>query len=233
MNRVLAKTARIEPGDRILDAGCGIGGSSLWLAEHFSKISVMGININEMQIEIANKHVRQQQLQSSVKFRVADFVETGLPSASFDVVWALESMCYGEHKQDFLKESFRVLKPGGRLVIADGFLTREDLNSQEQNIVSRWCRGWAIPNVVSVERFREHLNGVGFQKIQFQDVTQQVTPSSKRIYIGSLLFYPLGVLLCWLGLRSEIQTRGIASGYYQYIARKRGLGVYGIWSAEK
>jgi cyclopropane fatty-acyl-phospholipid synthase-like methyltransferase len=101
MNRVLANTARIAPGDRILDAGCGIGGSSFWLVEHFDDISVTGININEMQIAIANEYVRTLELQSTVNFRVADFVQTGLNSASFDVVWALESMCYADDKQAF------------------------------------------------------------------------------------------------------------------------------------
>lgn len=233
MNRVLAETVGISAGDRILDAGCGIGGSSFWLANQFSGISVTGVNINEMQIGIANEHARRNNLQSRVEFRVADFGQTGLASDSFDVVWALESVCYSEDKQDFLDEAFRVLKPGGRLLIADGFLTGDELNPRERKIVDKWCRGWAIPNVLSVEQFREHLSETGFRNIRFRDITPQVTPSSRRIYIATLLFYPLGMLLYLLGLRNEIQTRGIASGYYQYVARERGLGVYGIWSAEK
>jgi hypothetical protein len=44
---------------------------------------------------------------------------------------------------------------------------------------------------------------------------------------------PLGYLLYWLGVRTEVQTRGLLSGYYQYHARRRGLGVYGIVAAAK
>lgn len=233
MNRVLASTARIAPGDRVLDAGCGVGGSTIWLAGNIHDIRVTGININEMQVEIANMQARKHDLQSKVSFHTADYSQTTLRGQSYDVVWALESMCYAQDKKRFLQEAYRLLKPGGRLIIADGFLTRENLSTREQKVVDKWCQGWAIPNVLSVRLFQQQTAEAGFRKFQFQDVTRNVTPSSQRIYIASLLFYPLGLLLYWLGLRSQIQTRGIASGYYQYIARKLGLGVYGICCAEK
>ncbi len=233
MNRVLAETARISPGDRVLDAGCGIGGSAIWLTENISDVHVTGVNINEMQIAMAANHARQRDVQSRVQFRVADFSRTGFDDQTFDVVWALESMCYTDDKQVFLDEAYRILKPGGRLVIADGFLTREDLDPRERRIVDRWSRGWAIPNVLTIRRFQQHLGEAGFREDHFRDVTRHVTPSSRRIYVASLLFYPLGLLLYWTGQRTEIQTRGIASGYYQFLARKTGLGVYGICCARK
>ena len=233
MNRVLATTARISPGDRVLDAGCGIGGSAIWLADNINGTRVAGVNINEMQVAIANQNARQHDVESRVQFQVADMSQTGFADESFDVVWALEAMCYCEDKQVFLEEAYRLLKPGGRLVIADGFLTRDELSKTERTIVEKWCRGWAIPNVLSIRQIQQHLKETGFRTVQFRDITRAVTPSSRRIYVGSLLFYPLGKLLHWAGLRSEIQNRGIASGYYQYVARKAGLGVYGICSAEK
>ena len=100
-------------------------------------------------------------------------------------------------------------------------------------MVERWCRGWAIPNVLTVQQIQQQLKEAGFREVQFRDITQSVAPSSRRIYIATLLFYPLGILCYWAGLRTAIQTRGIESGYYQYIVRKKGLGVYGICCAEK
>ncbi len=232
MNRVLAGMADISAHDRVLDAGCGIGGSALWLAANVGA-STVGVNINRKQIAQARRLARARRLEDRVEFHVADFCDTQLPGETFDVVWALESFCYASDKPAFLAEAHRLLKPGGRLIVADGFLTHEDLADGEQRIVERWQRGWAIPSVASLSQLRRWLGEAGFRQPRFRDVTEHVVPSSRRIYVASILFYPFGLLLNRLGLRSEVQTRGIASGYYQYQARRRGLGVYGIFLARK
>lgn len=232
MNRVLAMAANISERDRVLDAGCGIGGSAVWLAENVNA-SVVGVNINARQVEQAQRLARKRQLEDRLRFRVADYCETELAGESFDVVWALESACYAEDKRAFLSEAHRLLKPGGRLIVADGFLVREDLSPKERRIVERWQSGWAIPNTPSIAQFKRWLREAGFHRVRHRDITDHVVPSSQRIYVAALLFYPLGVLLHWLGLRTAVQTRGIASGCYQYQARRRGLGVYAVFRAEK
>jgi ubiquinone/menaquinone biosynthesis C-methylase UbiE len=232
MNRVLAEMAGISAGQRLLDAGCGIGGSAFWLAKNLG-VKVVGININSRQIAQARRLAERRHLQNHVRFHIADFSATGLSPESFDVVWALESLCYAVDKPAVLAEAHRLLKPGGRLIVADGFLSRDALTPDERRLVQRWRRGWAIPGVVSFDEFEYWLQETRYRNVYFRDITQQVVPSSRRIYLASLLFYPLGLLLHWAGLRTDIQTRGIASGYYQYQARRRGLGVYGIFLAEK
>jgi cyclopropane fatty-acyl-phospholipid synthase-like methyltransferase len=232
MNRVLSGMAGISVGVRILDAGCGIGGSAFWLAENLGA-TVVGVNINTKQVELARQLARNRRLKDRVEFHVADYCETGLAGGSFDVVWALESMCYAEDKRAFIAEAFRLLKPGGRLIVADGFLSQEALADDDRRIVERWQRGWAIPGVATIGQFERWICEAGFSQHSFENITQHVVPSSRRIYLASLAFYPLGHLLHWLGLRTNIQTRGIASGYYQYLARRRGLGVYAIFLAEK
>jgi cyclopropane fatty-acyl-phospholipid synthase-like methyltransferase len=232
MNRVLATLASIRPGQRVLDAGCGIGGSAIWLAEHVGA-QVVGFNINAKQLDQASRLAHTRNLQGRVQFQVGDYCATQLQGESFDVVWALESACYADDKKRFLTEAHRLLKPGGRLIVADGFLSRDDLSPDERRLVECWQCGWAIPNVASIDQFGSYLRDLGFRTIFFRDVTQQIVPSSRRIYRASLMFYPLGLLLYWIGLRTRIQTLGIASGYYQYKARRRGLGVYGFFLAEK
>jgi cyclopropane fatty-acyl-phospholipid synthase-like methyltransferase len=232
MNRVLALLAGIRGGERVLDAGCGIGGSALWLAENLGA-HVVGVNVCPRQIEQAHRLARERGLGDQVQFHVADFCDTGLPGESFDVVWALESACYAEDKPGLLAEAHRLLRPGGRLIVADAFLTRSELTDHERGLVQRWQSGWAIPDTAGVDQFRQWLAQARFRGVAFRDVTEHVVPSSRRIYLAALIFYPIGLLLYWAGLRTAIQTRGIASGYYQYLARRRGLGVYGIFVAEK
>jgi cyclopropane fatty-acyl-phospholipid synthase-like methyltransferase len=232
MNRVLATVAGISAGDHVLDAGCGIGGSAIWLAENLGA-SVVGVNINAKQVTQARILARARGLQDRVQFHVADFCSTELADETFDVVWALESVCYAEDKASFLAEAYRLLGPHGRLVIADGFLVRDKFALDERRVIDLWQRGWAIAGVASIHQFQTWLRAADFRRVSFQDITEHVVPSSRRILVATLLFYPLGKVLHWIGLRTEIQTRGIASGYYQYQARRRGLGVYGIFVAKK
>jgi cyclopropane fatty-acyl-phospholipid synthase-like methyltransferase len=232
MNRVLAEAAAVRPTDHVLDAGCGIGGSALWLATHLG-CRVTGISLSARQIEYARQFAARRGVGGLVDFHVADYAATGLPAAAFDVVWALESLCHGENKPAMLREAYRLLRPGGRLVVADCFLAREALSPTEQCLVERWQRGWVVPNLAGVGRFQEWLKDAGFHDIRFRDSTPNVAPSSRRVYLLTLLFGPFACLLYALGLRTAVQTRGILSGYYQYRARRRGLGVYGIFTATR
>jgi cyclopropane fatty-acyl-phospholipid synthase-like methyltransferase len=232
MNRVLASLAGIERHERVLDAGCGIGGSAIWLAKHIG-CEVVGVNIHAGQVAEAQQLAHLYGVNHEVRFYLADFSSTQLPEDSFDVVWAIESVCYAEDKQGFFREAYRLLRPGGRLVIADAFLACESLSDDGREIVDRWRQGWVIPNVVGKTCFRDWLEETGFHNVRFVDITAQVAPSSRRIYLAGLMFYPIALLLHWLGLRSGMQHGGIVSGLYQYKARRRGLGVYGIFLAEK
>ena len=75
MNRVLADTAAIAPGERVLDAGCGIGGSSIWLAENRG-VRVTGITLSDLQVSQARHNAAQRGVSDRVDFQTADFFAT-------------------------------------------------------------------------------------------------------------------------------------------------------------
>lgn len=232
MNRVLAKIAKTRFNDKILDAGCGIGGSAIWLAKNFGA-RVTGINISRMQVEIARKLAKEGKVDNLVKFIVKNFVDTKFPKNSFDVVWGIESVCHAENKKDFLSEAKRILKNNGRIIVADGFLKKEDLTDEEKRDMNKWLYEWAVPNLASINEFQKYLEELNFKNIELKEVTKNVMPSSKRMYIASLFAYPIGKFLEWARIRTEMQTKNIISAYYQHITLKRGLWTYGIFYAEK
>jgi ubiquinone/menaquinone biosynthesis C-methylase UbiE len=232
MIRVLADTARVKPGDRILDAGCGIGGSAVWLAKNRGA-KVVGIDINQAHLTMARSFAKKSLVEDAVEFLSRDFVDTGFPDESFDVIWGIESPCHTNDKKDFLSEVKRLLKPNGRLVVADYFLARERINPREARTLRLWLSGWAVPNLANAKWFRGYLEDLGFENIIFRDATKNVTPSSNALYFASILFFPGQKLLEFYRIAGEVQVKNVMAAYYQHVALKKGLWLYGIFCGEK
>lgn len=130
-NRVLMELADITASDKILDAGCGVGGAALFLAQN-KDANVTGITLSEKQIELANQSAVRKGLTNKVTFHLMDYTKTSFLSESFDVVWACESVSSVGDKNLFIKEAFRLLKKGGRLILSDFFQTAENQNDKHQ-----------------------------------------------------------------------------------------------------
>lgn len=231
MNEVLADRARITKTDKVLDAGCGIGGSVIWLAKNIGCCAV-GININENQLRIAKDLARRNNVDGLVEFLVKDFTDTGLADGSFDVVWALESACHAERKADFAQEAYRLLAVGGRIVVSDGFLA-EGLSKDQKTAVKQWTEGWTVPNLATVSEFTTILGRSGFANIVSEDVTRYILPSSVRLHMAAITLFPIGKIMESLGLRSKVQTANIISAREQYNTLAKGYWKYCIFTARR
>jgi len=225
-NEVLAQKAKIQSGEKVLDAGCGVGGSSIYLADKYM-CRVTGISLSEQQVSNANKNSEKRQLEVKPEFFVMDYTKTTFADEAFDVVWGLESICHAEHKEAFIKEAYRILKPKGRLIVADGFATKSGSVSQN------WLEGWGVNHLESITQFDQYLESAGFQNITFSNITENVLPSSRRLFwisIPAWIYSKVGELF---GFRSKLQTENIKSAFHQYRAIKKGHWQYGIFYAEK
>ena len=229
-NKFLAEKARIKKGEVVLDAGCGVGGSSLWLAKNI-EAKVTGISISKIQIKMAKKMAQYNSLKN-IKFHVMDYTKTKFRSNSFDVIWAVESVCYSEPKEDFLKESYRLLKKGGRLIIADGFITRE-LTSRENKEVNNLVRGFGAQSIPRTSEFRNLLSKTGFKKVKFWDKTKNIMPSARKLYNMAVPSYPLTLLSEKLHITSPILTKHMLACLAQYHVYKDGLVKYGVFLCTK
>ena len=232
MNEVLAGQLELKPGDHVLDAGCGIGGSSIWLAENFG-VKVTGITISPTQIEQAVKNAKKRGVEQLVDFKLEDYTQTSFEDETFDHVWGLESVCYALKKSDFIKEAHRVLKKGGCFAVADGFANKRDVTPKEWKYVLKVLNGWAMPNMSTPTEFESFMTGSGFTDIYYRDITKNTLPSSKRLYYTALLTYPMEKVMSVLGLRSSVQSGNFDACFGQYHVLHDGIGCYGLFSAKK
>ena len=232
INKVLAAKAAIKKENNVLDAGCGIGGSSLWLAKNIG-CNVTGISLSAKQVATANKLSAEENLQTIAIFEQKDFTATNYPSESFDVVWAIESVCHAADKSKFIAEAYRLLKKGGRLIMAD-FFKQQNLSGKAAALITQWANGWAIDDFATIESFTEQLTHAGFTKAIIEDATTKIIPSAKRLYRAYFPGVVGGFLYKLFNPKPTIYgKKNIDTAYLQYKALKKNLWTYKIVLAEK
>ena len=149
-----------EPA-RVLDVGCGIGGTSRHLAKRLGPNSkVQGITLSPNQVKRATELAAAQGVDNA-SFQVMNALEMDFPDNTFDLVWACES---GEHmpdKKKYVEEMIRVLKPGGTIVIAT-WCQREtppEFTPEEEANLKFLYEEWAHPYFVSIEEYVRLMEG--------------------------------------------------------------------------
>lgn len=231
-NRIMAEIAGIQPGDHVLDAGCGIGGSSIWLAKHIG-CRATGITVSAEQVRHAQQNARRHGVSDRTEFQKADFCATPFPDETFDVVWAVESSCYATDKRDFFREAHRVLKKGGTLIACDGYATRREFDEVEWQAVMDCLNGWAVPNLATVEEFEHGMETCGFRDVHITEATTETMPSARRMYLTALWTYPMQLVMQWLGLRKKAQTANFKVALAQWKVFHDGLVRYCLFRGRK
>ena len=172
-NAYLAERAGIVEGTRVLDAGCGVGGSSLFLARE-RRARVTGITLVERQVELARKFAREQGLEELVTFERADMLATGFAEASFDVVWNLESMCHVADLDGYLDHVASLLVDGGRFACVDlcaGAIPDANLDRVMQE-------GWIFAGLRSASDIVRALSRHPFELVDTVDLTPRIMRSA-------------------------------------------------------
>jgi tocopherol O-methyltransferase len=113
----LARLANITPGSRVLDIGCGFGGTSLYLARQYG-VSATGVTISPVQVEMANGDAKKQNLCATFLLMDAEALQFSEP---FDILWSVESISHYQDTAKFFSSAAKLLKPGGTFALTDWF----------------------------------------------------------------------------------------------------------------
>ena len=231
MNREVVERLRLrEEAPRVADLGCGTGATARSLARRHRGARVCAVTMVPAQIERGR---RLSAGMDGIDFVLADYTATGLAAGSFDAAYAIESWCHasGPGKRAAVAEAARLLKPGGRLVIADCFVLRPQLPWWIRGAYSRWCASWAIAEMAEIGALRKALEEAGFADIEFEDISWRVAPSIAHVpYVaGRFLITELarGKLSKWRWRHVVASVLSIALGLCRSAFR------YGLVTARK
>jgi MPBQ/MSBQ methyltransferase len=143
---------KLPKGSRILDVGCGIGGSSRILAKYYG-FNVTGITISPAQVKRAKELTP---IGLNCDFQVMDALNLQFEDGSFDAVWSVEAGAHMNDKNKFADEMLRTLRPGGYLALADW--NSRDLrlfppSFLEKLVLKQLLDQWVHPNFISINEF--------------------------------------------------------------------------------
>jgi len=156
----------LQPGQRMLDVGCGTGQPAIRLAQATGG-SVVGITINRMQVERANARAQAAGVRDQVRFEHANAMELPYADASFNAVWSLESIFHMPDRAQVLREMARVIRPGGQILVAD-LVEDVPLTAEERRVFFTAIEATAL---TTREHYRHLLEAAGGQVVEIIDIT--------------------------------------------------------------
>jgi len=177
MNRYIDSLLELGHGQplQILEAGCGIGATSRYLAKQHPECLFIGISLGKEEIDIAKRLQREQQV-TNIQFFTGNFRNTGFENNSFDRAFALESLVYAVSKTEAIHEIARVLKPQGRFVIFDGFfLKNPPSNSFLKHAYAILRTKRAIPGIITLQEVQTSLKAAGFEQIVIHNLSRNIS----------------------------------------------------------
>lgn len=227
------KWSGIQQAEKILDVGCGIGGSSLYLAQKYNATAT-GITLSPVQAARAKERAAIAGMSEKTDFLVADALQMPFADNSFDFVWSMES---GEHmadKEQFLRECYRVLKPGGTFLMATWChrptkSPNQPLTPDELHHLAEIYRVYCLPFVISLPEYEAIAQNLSFQNIRTADWSKAVAPFW-NVVIDSVfnLEAIIGLLLSgWSTIQGAMSLGLMQRGY------ESGLIRFGLLCGQK
>jgi arsenite methyltransferase len=202
-----------EPGERVLDAGCGPG---FYVAEILERVgpsgSVVGVDASAPMLAVAAKRCEGH---ANVEFHEGDVTAIPVGDAGFDRVVSVQVLEYVADIPAALGELFRVLRPGGRVVIWDVDWSTVSWHTRDPERMQRFLHAWdehlsdpALPRTLSAQMRR-----AGFADVEIEGHAFATDNIDEESYAGSLMplmagFVGTAEAVDWAEEQRELQAAG-------------------------
>jgi ubiquinone/menaquinone biosynthesis C-methylase UbiE len=184
----VCQAARVRNGLRILDVGCGVGGTIAHMNEHLSGCQFVGLNIEERQLAVARESVKPQS-GNTVEFVQGDACAMPFADGQFDVVMAVECIFHFPSRKTFFGEARRVLRPGGTLAVSDFVVDGEKLDElvawTESSGSDQGSYFGTTSRIPSSDTYARLGRTKGFAQLSDVDITSETMPTYlflKKLY---------------------------------------------------
>jgi arsenite methyltransferase len=223
----------------VLEIGCGKGFNSKFLAVQHPNVKFTGVDLTPLHIKIAEEKARNLK---NLSFQIGDFNQLNFPDASFDIVFAFECLCHAKQPETPLKEIFRILRPGGRAIVFDGY-RKGKLTTFSRELQVATClteTSMAVQQgFAEFENWLALANSAGFNLEQSKDLSFAIVPtlarlnrlavkflqSSWRAQIITFLLprYLVRNSIAGLLMKFIFEPQAGSCGYYQVILERQKL----------
>jgi tocopherol O-methyltransferase len=168
----LAQLANIKNGLRILDIGCGFGGTSLYLAKTYGA-STTGITISPVQVQMAQQAAAKMKLDSTFLLMDAEDMQFSQP---FDLLWSVESISHYHDPRKFFTSAVKFLKPGGYFALTDWFRSENPSPAERKKFIEPIEKGMMV-ELRGMNDYRDFLASSGMQIVHRQDISANCAKS--------------------------------------------------------
>jgi len=189
--KMIYSKGTLKNADKILDIGCGYGEQDFYWA-HKTKARIEGIDIDESSIRIAQQNSRRAakkgDTRRNIKFETGNACMIDRKDATYDRVVSLESAFHYVPRENFFREAHRVLKKGGKLVMADIIYNNTSnvniFNSMNRNAFSEM---FAIPdaNKIGIHEYTKQLEDIGF-RVKVEDISDKTFKPYYQYFFDNL-----------------------------------------------
>jgi ubiquinone/menaquinone biosynthesis C-methylase UbiE len=179
LSQLICQSAKIHPGMRVLDVGCGFGGTVSILNETHSGLELVGLNIDERQLERARQRVTPCH-DNRIQFIQGNACNLPFPDSYFDVVTAVECISHFDDRSQYFQEATRVLKPGGRMALTDFLISEKTpalvtaLSNLAEQVVTLL---YGEINTGTMSDYLVLAEQCGFNQLLVQDITVETLPT--------------------------------------------------------